>query len=66
MADANKGMKTVDATLDAARTWAAEHIAKKYTGTMVIEIAFLDGGVRVPVVTETRVMRVKAEKNGVD
>ena len=58
------GMQIVNEVLEAAREWARENITQRQTGTMVIEIGFLDGGVRTPVVRETRVRRVKNAGKG--
>jgi hypothetical protein len=54
--DEDKAIETVDSILSTAREWAKDNIQQRYTGTMTIEIGFLDGGVRAPNVKETRVL----------
>jgi hypothetical protein len=56
MIDEAKAMEQVDSILETARGWAKDNITQRYTGTMTIEIGFLDGGVRAPAVKETRVL----------
>jgi hypothetical protein len=57
-----KDIELVDSILQAARLWAAENIEHRYTGTMVIEIGFCEGGVRTPSVKETRVLALRRPK----
>jgi hypothetical protein len=61
MADQQKAISTVNATLEAARLWALENISGRYTGTMTIELVFVEGGVRRPSITEQRVLVVKKD-----
>jgi hypothetical protein len=59
MVDKEKAMALVDLILSSTRAWARENIEQRYTGTMVVEIAFVEGGVRSPSVTEKRTLVVR-------
>lgn len=64
MLDNPKGIQVVEDILEAAKIRAAEYISKKHTGTIIIEIGFLDGGVRRnPTVREMRVLEMRAPKD---
>lgn len=56
-------LRVIDDTLDTIRELAVENIASRHTGTITVEIAFLDGGVRTPTVKETIVRRVRKKRN---
>jgi hypothetical protein len=55
-------MLAVNEALETARELAKESITQKHTGMLIIEIGFLDGGVRTPTVKDTRVLKVRSKK----
>ena len=55
-------LQVITDTLDTVMGLAVEHITGRNTGTIVVEISFLDGGVRTPTIKETRVRKVDSKK----
>lgn len=60
----DKHTETIDTILSAARAWALENVERRYTGTMVVEIVFHNGGVSVQSVRETRTLVLRGGKKG--
>jgi hypothetical protein len=59
MGDKDKAIALVETILASTRAWAQENIDQRYTGTMLIEIPFVEGGVRSPSITERRTLVVR-------